>query len=299
MSGAGHRSRLLSGFRLPGMFACLMIATLTPAFAQSETTINWYKPEFPPLSIVNGPHAGKGYSDRIEAYLIRKLDSYQHRVTVAPFKRTLRDMKKGDNACSVTLLKNKEREAFIAFTRPARLLLPNSLIIRANEQPSLAPYRDASGKVSVDALISDGKLRLGYSDGRSYTKPLDSLIAKHRNRVNMIERHGKEGPKGLLSMLVKGHIDAMFAQPVEAQFHGREMGISDQIAVLSLAEIKDYTIGYIGCSRTPWGEEVVARINDILETAVRTEEFRSFYEGFLDTDSVTRYRAVYNRYFGL
>ncbi|MEQ8708016.1 MAG: TIGR02285 family protein [Rhodospirillales bacterium] len=277
----------------------MFLAVQTPARAQSGTTINWYKPEFPPLSIVNGPHAGKGYSDRIEAYLIRKLDTYQHKVTVAPFKRTLRDMKKGDNACSVTLLKNREREAFVAFTRPARLLLPNSLIIRASEQSGLAPYMNDAGKVSVEALITDGRLRLGYSDGRSYTRPLDNLIVKHRNRENMIERHGKEGPKGLLSMLVKGHIDAMFAQPVEAQFHGREMGIGDQIAVVSLAEINDYTVGYIGCSRTPWGEEVVARINDILETAVRTEEFRSFYEGFLDTESVKRYRAVYNRYFGL
>jgi uncharacterized protein (TIGR02285 family) len=93
----------------------------------TNKTITWYKPEFPPLSIVNGPDAGKGYSDRIENYLIQELNDFDHQVLVSPFKRTLRDMKKGLNACSVTLLKTPARSEFIAFTVPARLLLPNDL----------------------------------------------------------------------------------------------------------------------------------------------------------------------------
>lgn len=284
--------------RLSFVAACSAACMMVPAVASADT-ITWYKPEFPPLSIVNGPHAGKGYSDRIETFLIKALDAYDHQVVVAPFKRTLRDMRNGLNACSVTLLKNSEREKFVAFTKPARLLLPNSLIVRATDRDRLAPYMDANGEVSVDALIADGRMKLGYSDGRSYTKPLDALIEKYRAHENLVERHGKEGPKGLLTMLTRGHIDAMFAQPVEAQFHGMAMSVENDIAVISIAEISDYTVGYIGCSKTPWGEKVVAEINAILETAVKDEEFRSFYEGFLDRDSVIRYRSVYNKFFGL
>lgn len=42
--------------------------------ASTDKKITWYKPEFPPLSIVNGPDAGKGYSDQIENYLTQEMD---------------------------------------------------------------------------------------------------------------------------------------------------------------------------------------------------------------------------------
>jgi hypothetical protein len=46
--------------------------------ASTDKTITWYKPEFPPLSIVNGPDVGKGYSDQIENYLTQEMDGFDH-----------------------------------------------------------------------------------------------------------------------------------------------------------------------------------------------------------------------------
>jgi uncharacterized protein (TIGR02285 family) len=267
--------------------------------SNSDNTITWYKPEFPPLSIVNGPYAGEGYSDQIENYLIDHLNGYKHQVLVSPFKRTVRDMKKGDNACSVTLLKTPAREEFIAFTKPARLLLPNALVIRKSDLPKFNHFKDELGRISVEEVIQSGVVRIGHSNGRSYTKPIDALLEKYKGDDNLIERLGNEGPKGLLTMLTKGHIDAMFAQPVEAQFHGRSIGVADDIAQLPINEIKDYTVGYIGCSKTPWGEAVVVKLNALLVEAVKRDDFRSFYEGFLDQDSRNRYRKIYDEYFKL
>ncbi len=276
-----------------------LVSHALPAHATDKAIITWYKPEFPPLSIVNGPNAGKGYSDHIEHFLISELTDYDHKILVAPFKRTLRDMKKGMNICSVTLLKNPEREQFVEFTKPARLLLPNSLIIRKSDRERIKPFINAEGKVEVERLIQSHDYRIGYSNGRSYTKPIDALLVKYKDEPILIERLGKEGPKGLLSMLHKRHIDAMFAQPVEAQFHGRAIGLADDIAILPIAEITDYTVGYIGCAKTPWGKNVINQINALLDTAVQKPEFRSYYEDFLDEDSKLRYRKIYDDFFGL
>jgi len=262
--------------------------------ANADKTITWYKPEFPPLSIVHGPYSGKGYSDQIESYLINRMEDFDSQVLISPFKRTLRDMKKGLNACSVTLLKTPEREKFIIFSKPARLLLPNSLVVRKNDLPKFNDFKDKLGRVSLEKIIQSGGMRLGYSNGRSYTKPIDALLDKYKGSESMIERVGNEGPKGLLRMLIKGNIDAMFAQPVESQFHGRAIGVSDDIAQLPISEIKDYTIGYIGCSKTPWGEAVIKKINTLLVKAVKRDDFRSFYEYFLDDDSKIRYRKFYS-----
>jgi len=263
----------------------------------NASEIVWYKPEFPPLSIVNGPDAGKGYSDKIEKYLIENLTEYEHRVLISPFKRTVRDMKKGVNGCSVTLLKTREREAFIKFSRPARLLLPNSLIIRKKDLQAFAPFEKDNGKVSVEKLIQSGQFRIGYSNGRSYTKPLDALLTTYKDSSALVERLGNEGPKGLLFMLDKGYIDAMFAQPVEAQFHSRREAFSDKFTSLPIAEITDYTVGYIGCSDTEWGRQVISKIDVLLNIAVKTPEFRSFYEEFLDEASLVRYRKIYDGFF--
>lgn len=263
----------------------------------NASEIVWYKPEFPPLSIVNGPDAGKGYSDKIENYLIENLSEYEHRVLIAPFKRTVRDMEKGVNACSVTLLKTPQREAFIKFSQPARLLLPNSLIIRKEDLPAFKPFEDGQGKVSVETIIQSGEVRIGYSNGRSYTKPLDALLETYKGSSVLIERLGNEGPKGLLSMLDIGHIDAMFAQPVEAQFHSRHEAFSDKFTALPIAEITDYTVGYIGCSDTEWGRQVISRIDSLLDVAVKKPEFRAFYEEFLDEPSRLRYRNIYDGFF--
>lgn len=267
--------------------------------ANTDKTITWYKPEFPPLSIVNGPYSGKGYSDRIENYLINQMEDFDSKVLISPFKRTLRDMKKGLNVCSVTLLKNPEREKFIIFTKPARLLLPNSLVVRKSDLPKFNDFKDKLGRVSLEKIIQSGRTRIGYSSGRSYTKPIDALLDKYKEYEYMSERFGNDGPKGLLRMLIKGNIDAMLAQPVESQFHGRTIGVPDDIALLPISEIKDYTVGYIGCSKTAWGEAVIENINTLLTEAVKRDDFRSFYEYFLDEDLKIRYRNVYSDFFKL
>ena len=140
-------------------YAITLTAICSLAFSQPafSSKITWYKPEFPPLSIVNGPDAGKGYSDKIEQYLMANLGLYTHEIMVSPFKRTIRDLKQGLKGCSVTLLKTPERDKFIAFSNPARLLLANSLIIRKSDATKYQPFLNADGKVSVEKIIQDGK----------------------------------------------------------------------------------------------------------------------------------------------
>lgn len=289
----------LKGYLAFLVFCLFLVFASGVARAEDDNLITWYKPEFPPLSIVNGPFAGKGYSDKIEAFLIKAMPEYRHEIQVAPFKRTVRDMQQGLNACSVTLLRTAEREQFIAFSEPARLLLPNGLIVRRTEADRFDAYKDDQGRVSVKTVIEAGKQRIGYANGRSYTKPIDTLLAANKGNPVLIERLGSEGPKGLLEMLLKGRIDAFFGQPVEAGYHGHELGVADDITVLPISEIKDFTVGYIGCSATPWGRKVIARVNALLTDAVKRADFRSFYEEFLDDAGRTRYRRLYAQFFGL
>lgn len=280
---------------------CLFSIYLYPSLSSADTdlkkTILWYKPEFPPLSIVNGLDAGNGYSDKLEKFFIQELNTYKHSVIISPFKRTLKDMKKGLNVCSVTLLKNPEREKFIAFTKPARLLLPNELIVRKKDLAMYDNFRDESGKISIEKLIQSGSVRIGYSNGRSYTKKIDTLLNKYKGKNNLIERVGSEGPKGLLMMLNKGYIDAMFAQSVEVGFHARNLDLKFKIHQIQISGIKEYTIGYIGCSKTPLGEKIIEKINYLLRESKKRKDFRTFYEYFLNEKSKNRYRYMYNEYF--
>jgi uncharacterized protein (TIGR02285 family) len=166
-------------------------------------------------------------------------------------------MKKGLNACSVTLLKTPGCSESIAFAKPARLLLPNDLVVRKGDLSKSNDFKNEPGRISLEKLIQSGAVRFGYSNGRSYTKPIEALLGQFKGSNILIERLGDKGPKGLLTILAKGNIDPMFAQPVEAQFHGRFIGVAAEIAQLPINEIIEYTVWFIGCSKTLWDEAVI------------------------------------------
>lgn len=284
--------------------ALVLLLSISNAYSESITdapdnSIKWYKPDFPPLNIVSGPYAGMGYSDKLETYLIDNLSHYQHQELVSPFKRTLRDMKKGLNICSVTLLKKPEREEFVIFSKPARLLLPNSLVVRKQDAVKMEAFLNSQQKVSLEEVIQSGQFRIGYSDGRSYTKPIDRLLKTYKESDVLVGRVGKDNGKGLVSMLAKGHVDIVIQQPVEADFNARLIGSENSYITYPIAEISSYTVGYIGCSKTPWGEQVIERVNALIDFAVTQHEFRGFYEEFLDEASKARYREVYDEFFKL
>ncbi len=105
----------------------VMLFSLIPYVGHTEEKIIWFRSDFPPMSIPSGPYADKGSCDRVTALLIDKLNGYNHTVIISNYKRVLLEIKKQHKSGSAALLKTPEREKFVEFSIPYRVVLPNGI----------------------------------------------------------------------------------------------------------------------------------------------------------------------------
>ena len=290
-----------------GIFVCILVLTAAAAAdtdrpAQADIgikdTIQWYRAFFPPVTIPEGPDKDTGFFDRINELLIDHMPQYSHEYKTANFKRIIMEMKKGKNVCCPSLYKTEEREALIAFSVPAVVVLPNVVITKKASNDRLQPYLDSSGSLKLSELLHNEDMVLGISNGRKYSGGIDEILARHHGAGHVLLRSGKDVFKGLLHMLDADRVDYILGYPIEAQYFSRSLRNPDDFRIYFIAENKiAFTIGHVGCPKNDWGEQVIRSVDQVLTDHRRTPEFLGFYESWLDKETIGYYRRIVRRYF--
>ncbi|GAB3018709.1 TIGR02285 family protein [Bowmanella dokdonensis] len=266
----------------------LLLMLFLPALVKSQEIL-WLRPDFPPATFVRGPLQDKGYNDLSRLYLADRLPEYTHRVEEASYERIARVMKER-NACIVGFYKSPQREKHILYSQPRLMILANGLIIRASDRQRFAPFLREDG-IDVEKLAEQKSLLAGVADGRLYKGSIDPLIERHRTDGHFHLRSGQDVFFGLLRMLDRGRIDYTFGFPVELTYQQRAQSLSQAMVFLPVAGMPKATQSYVACSRNPWGEKVIARINGIIAAHRLDPEYLSYYQSWLDPDS----RAFHQR----
>ena len=167
----------------------------------SNRMITWYRADFPPVTIVEGPNEGLGFFDRVTDLLEDRLPDYEHLHRVANFKRIIIELKNRKNVCCPSLYKTKERETFVSFSIPAMIVLPNVLITQKASDDKFQPYIDENQRLKLTELLADKNIRLGISNGRKYAGGIDDVLAGFKGAENICIRSGEDVFKVLLDML--------------------------------------------------------------------------------------------------
>ncbi len=237
--------------------------------------------------------ADTGFYDRINRFLIDRLPGYDHVFETGNFRRIIQEIRDGKNACCVSLYKSAQREGFAAFSRPVVVVLPNGVIIRRSEGKKFRPYMNAEGGVSLEKILESGRVVLGVAKGRVYAGGIDDILDKKEYRERIFERGGEDVFKGLLSMLLHGRLDCILGYPTEARYLSRKIGGDKAVTFLPVAETTGrYTLGYVGCPDTPWGNGVIQKVDAILGTPGAGDAFLGFYEEWLAPETVPLYRKI-------
>lgn len=250
----------------------------------------------PPYFIQEGPDQGQGYGDVVTAIIHEHLPEYEHHRTVTNVTRHFPSFKRGDKVCSIGLYRNLEREEFMHFSIPSFLTLPPVLI---TSKEKLASF--GGGEiVRLEELLKDTERIIGLSKDRSYGADIDAVLDAYRERDNLVVFTGQELTENFFKMLMLDRIDALIGLPDETMYLAEKLGIRDRIATLSIAENQGNPENWlcsVGCSKTPWGKEIIAKINAILLEQRPGQRYRAAYERWLDTGSVEKYRRVYDEVF--
>ena len=284
---------LLLGFSFPGI-----------SFADSESqnkpanNIVWYRANFPPVTIPSGPEAGLGFFDKATEIIVENLPEYAHSFGVANFKRIIVDIKRKRNVCCPSLYKTKEREAFISFSIPAFVVLPNVIITKKEHFKKIEAYVDQNNRLNLFELLEKSDLTLGISNGRRFSGGIDEVLEKFKDSAKIYVRSGEDVLKGLLEMLLLDRVDYIIGYPIEAKYFLKTKSDFDSLEIHFIAENKiAYTLGYVGCPKNEWGEKIIHSVNQVLKEYRQTPEYLNFYEYWLDDQTIPFYKKIVNQYF--
>lgn len=274
---------LLAGFAL---FICINNAYI---FAE---TITWIHADFPPSTILSGPHMKKGLCDKMEQFLSKELPEYQYEEKVANFARISKELEGQKPYLCASLVKTPERENFIQFSEISQISLPNGIVFLKSNYENLKPFLTKDGKIDLDKLIKKSKLKLGYAKGRSYGGVIDQLIEEHKEKENIYGRSSSDVFDGLLKMMLVNRVDYIIGYPQEAKYFGDLTATKEKLNFLFVKGMPDYLPVYVGAPKNEWGKKIIAKIDKILLEKRHTHEVLEFYENWIDENSVKIHKRI-------
>lgn len=256
------RPRLLAAIALSAQ--AVQAAPAAPAAPEGDREVQWLRYDLPPLYITEGPLQGRGLLDQALGRLLPRLEGFRHRIVTVPPKRLEASLRSLPNACAFGMLKNAERETFLAFSTPFPIQVAPGLMVREADLPRLRALRDARGRLSLRGWLDSPGLKLGHAEGRAYGAALDDLVAALPDE--RVERVSSQNPAlNLLRMLQRGRIDGVLVLPFEpaalAATHGLQ---TDGLRLLPLAEQPVARQGHVACARSELGAEIVRRASVVL-----------------------------------
>jgi uncharacterized protein (TIGR02285 family) len=265
--------------------------------AEEKETILWLRPDFPPVYFIDGPNVGTGLGDRTSTYIFHRLSEYRHVQRVSNFKRIIKTLSVGKKACSMTLLKNREREKVIAYSEQMLASPQNAIITLQRNRQAFAPFSGNSEAVSLKSLLLDSNLVLGYSNGRSYSNKVDQIIRAHTNQKNSAVTSGSNIFEGVMKMMQYGRIDYTIGYAYEGQYMAQRLGFEEKVISIPLQEHPDVVPVYIGCPKTDWGRHIIARLNPIIISSRSKPAFYGVYKKWMDPIAWKNYELFIQKHF--
>jgi len=259
----------------------------------AEDNIQWLVFDFPPIYIVSGPTAGSGFVDHMEEDVKQLLPHYNHSRTTANIKRVLMSIKSNQNVCSSALLWTEEQAQYIEYSLPFMFVLPPHFVIRRNDLALFEPFMDNKGHVSLERLLTESNLILGFTSARAYSKVLAPILDTHANSSNSFESLTGSITRPLLKMLTRNRFDYTIAYPSEVTYIARELDIQeDQFRTLPIAEGHQIQHAYFGCPKSPWGRQAVAAMNSVIKQMRGQPSFYGNYLKWLGAEGSREYQTL-------
>ncbi len=277
------------------IFVFLVVSKLNSASAGH--TIAWYYPDFAPTNIVSGPHKDQDVLFRMYGQVFPYLSDYTHTTSVANFRRTIQAIEAKQNVCAMALLKTEARSKVVDYSIEHFLVHPVRIIIRKPMLTLLSPYRLANGNYSLEEILKDGKLTLGYSLGRSYSDQLDRLLKQHTTDKNSLVSAQNPILAGLMKMLLRHRFDYTLGYAHEAAFIMESIGSKEEIISLPIEGATDFIPVHVGCPKNDWGRTIIKKLDPYLKKIRLSPDFYGGYLRWLDPETRAKYIQEIKAYF--
>jgi uncharacterized protein (TIGR02285 family) len=216
----------------------------------------------------------------------REWPEVQHGIVQANARRAWQMIAERDRACQITSVHTAERDR-MAYFRDILIGPPQQLIVRRDKVQDLP--RTASGEVDLPRLLASRTLRGALVDGRSYGETLDRTIAAAPRNPQLVRYATADFGSRIHTMLSRDRADYTIGYDATLR---KEAG---QAALLltteSIAGASAPVLAGVACPRTPWGQAVIRRVDQIAATPEAIALLRHEAESWLTPELRKRYAA--------
>jgi len=259
-----------------------------------DNTVRWQMPDFPPVIIGSGPFKGTGYADVFLHYFIERTPELKHLIEPSSMSRVFGLMKQGQPVCEPSLIKTAEREAYVDFSGPVEFSMPLYIVVRADRAHRLSAYQNAKGAVDIARLLRDPSLTMVYQEKRGYPPVVLQAFSAAAGQKNLILT--SDDDQGPFRQVANGWIDSFIAYPDEVHWFAQKLSSTATFAYFPIAGLPEYAIGYVGCTKGPWGKKIVGRVNEIVAKAGKRPPWIDAGARMLDPAMAKRYEEIYARH---
>ncbi len=269
----------------------IYILWLLPLLCTAKAPIDWYGYHQPPAVFMSGTDKGIGFVDQIQKIIIKNLPQYEHRIHKVTMGRTMHDMKAGKTVCNPALFNTPTRQIFVTFSNYS-VMHPNLQVVMKN---TLANSLKLDTEVDLNLLFKHHKLIMSRVASRSYGHYLDNILLQYNSLIN---DRASDSNFALFKMLESDRIDFIISYPSVANYAILKLQSKHQYRTLKIKGVAPYVMGSIGCSKTPWGEKVIADINKVLAKLKITDAYFNAISSWQNQQTLNQeYRNFYQKNF--
>lgn len=273
---------------------CCLLFAVSGVSAQSNS-LRWLVNDFPPYTDVSGQLPGSGIADDAVRYLQARMPQYHHEFEVASFARVFGLMELGEPVCHPTTLKLPGRDQLMLFSRPILFLQSQQVLIRKEQLKRIEPYLNEQSQINVRLLLNDPGLITTVSERRGYSPAISAALQEVGSPPQIL----KSGVNfsAPYQQLRAGWIDYLFAYPTELGWYNRLHGDGSDTAIHGIPIVGDqpYTLTYIACTRSAWGEQVIRDIDLQLKLAGTRPPWTDRVVEFTPSEDRSRYEDALTR----
>ncbi len=250
--------------------------------------ITWSVYDAAPFMMTEGPDRDMGIFDQVRRLLSTRLTDYAHTTLTVPFPRILTSVRNGEPWCFVGGVKTPEREAFAVFSRPVAMFHPPRVIVHASKRARF----DGLAPLSLRTLLTEHRdLRTSMLRNRAMAPAVDALFRQYPPG----QTHSEFAEA--LRMLLNDRLDYLIEYSSIAQYYNaRQFGDPNAFVSLPFAESREPVFARVMCAGTPWGREVVARIDTVLAAERPGSAYRRIVEAWAAPEDLPRICAVYDTF---
>lgn len=251
----------------------IFVGGLSAPLSAQEDTITWKIVDWPPIYILEGPFAGQGAGDALLRFYAAQMPDYRHKTSKMSISRFYQEAKSGTRVCNVVGFPIEGVQASL----PNSIVIAHHVIIRKDKAHLLA----ATDQISLKSLLGDRRLTAGLTFGR-YGKLLNPIIDRHKESAKIYdipEYHN------IVKMLFAGRIDYTIEYPPVIHYFEKLNNRTNVVLKIPITEVvahKPYLMAHVVCPQTPWGDRVIARVNQIILEERNSPRYREILRRWYD-----------------